>query len=173
MSTVIVATDLNNGIGKDNGIPFWSDMAFFKASTVGNLVIMGRKTWESLTERPLRGRINVIVSTTYDDGRWSLNKHGEQFYVVRTLERALEFAKREHPDREAFIIGGEILYKTAFEKDVVDKVIISKIGCEADCDTFFPVGEAYLRERFGPHKTLSIDNEAQEPVLRLQYGKNK
>lgn len=170
MATVIAAVDRKNGIGKGNGIPFWSDQKFFKAVTINNLVIMGRRTWESLKEKPLPGRINVIVSTTYDDGRWALSKKGERFYVFHSLNQAVEFAKREHPEREAFIIGGEILYRTAFEQNLVDKVVLSKIGCEADCDTHFPVGEAYLREHFRPHKTLSIDNDTPEPVLRLQYG---
>lgn len=170
MTTVIAAVDLKNGIGKENGIPFYSDMAFFKAMTVGHLVIMGRKTWESLKEKPLRDRINVVVSKTYDDGRWGLTKKGDRFYVFHSLGQALDFAKREFPEREAFNIGGAALYKTAFDQNLVSRVLLSKIGCEADCDTFFPMSEADLRSKFGPHKTLSIDNEAQEPVLRIEYN---
>lgn len=171
MTTVIAAVDRKNGIGKGNKIPFWSDMAFFKATTIGNLVIMGRRTWESLKEKPLPGRINVIVSTTYDDGRWALSKQGERFYVFHSLGQALDFANKEHSDKEHFVIGGEILYRTAFDQKLVDKVILSKIAVEAECDTFFPLNEAQLREKFGPHKTLGIDNDTPEPVLRLQYAK--
>lgn len=172
MATVIAAVDRKNGIGKDNGIPFWSDMAFFKAMTVGHLVIMGRKTWESLKERPLSDRINVVVSTTYPDGRRFIRKWDKSIWVFHSLAQALDFAKEKHPEREAFIIGGEVLYKAAFDQDLVTKVLISKIGVEAECDTFFPKTLAQLEERFGKHRVLGIDNEAQEPVLRLQYGKN-
>ena len=171
MTTVIAAVDRKNGIGKNGGIPFWSDQKFFKAATMGGVVIMGRHTWESLKEKPLPGRINVVVSTTYDDGRWALTKKGDRFFVFHSLSQAVEFAKREHSDKECFNIGGSILYKTAFEQGLVTRVLLSKIGTEADCDTFFPKTLAELESQFGKHKVLSIDNEGIEPVLRLEYNR--
>lgn len=170
MNTVIVAVDRKNGIGKNNGIPFYSDMKFFKAMTVGNLVIMGRRTWESLKERPLPDRINVVVSTTMTDGRRYMKKGGQSIWVFHSLPQALDFAKAKHGELEHFIIGGTELYRDAFEKDLVDRVLISKIGTEADCDVFFPRTLEELEARFGKHRYLSTDNEAPEPVLRLQYG---
>jgi dihydrofolate reductase len=169
MATVIAAVDRKNGIGKDNGIPFYSDMGFFKSTTIGNLVIMGRRTWESLKEKPLSDRINVVVSTTLPDGRRFLRKWDQSIWVFHSLAQALDFAKEKHPECEAFIIGGEVLYKAAFDQNLVSRVLLSKIGCEADCDTHFPLTLQQLEERFGKHKTLGIDNDVAEPVLRLEY----
>lgn len=172
MTKIIVAYERNYGIGKGNGIPFFSDMQFFKETTMGGVVIMGRKTWESLKERPLPGRINVIVSTDYDDGRWRLEKNGEAFYVFRTLEQAVHFAQAEYPRKNHFCIGGAKLYEYALSKNLISSVIVSQIGCEAECDTFFPMTREMLKEKFGPHKVLSIDNDGIEPVIRLEYGSN-
>jgi len=173
MTKIIVACERGFGIGKNGVIPFFSDMSFFKETTMGGVVIMGRKTWESLKERPLPGRINVIVSTDYDDGRWRLEKNGEPFYVFRTLEKAIHFAQSEYPRKNHFNIGGAKLYDYALSKPgLVTSVIMSKIGVEAECDTFFPLNRDQLEERFGRPKVLSIDNEGIEPVIRLEYGSN-
>lgn len=173
MATVIVASDRGDCIGNKNGIPFPSDMQFFKEQTMGNVVIMGRKTWESLPlkYKPLPGRINVVVSTTYDDGRWALEKNGERFYVFHSLDQAIKFAQSEHPQKEHFIIGGWQLYQKAFQTPkLVTKVLLSKIGVETpECDTHF-LSTGQLEQLFGKHKVIGIDNEAEEPVLRLQYG---
>lgn len=174
MATIIVATDRNDCIGYKNGIPFDSDMQFFKEMTMGGVVIMGRKTWESLPlrYRPLPGRINVIVSTTYDDGRWALKKEGERFYVFHTLRQAIEFAQAEHPQKEHFIIGGQKLYQAAFQTpNLVTKVLISRIAVESkDCDTHF-LSLSQLESIFGKHKVFGVDNDVEHPILRIRYEK--
>ena len=70
---IIVAHDLNQGIGTDNQLPWHcaEDMAYFKSLTIGNqknAVIMGRKTWESIPEkfRPLPNRLNIVLSKNRD-----------------------------------------------------------------------------------------------------------
>ena len=174
MATIIVAADRGDCIGNKNGIPFYSDMQFFKETTMGGVVIMGRKTWESLPlkYKPLTDRINVIVSTTYDDGRWMLKKDGQPFYVFRSLAQAIQFSQAEHPEKEHFIIGGWQLWQKAFQTpNLVTKVLLSKIGVETpECDThFLSIGQ--LEQMFGKHKIIGIDNEAEEPVVRIRYGK--
>ena len=91
-----IARDRNGVIGKDGVLPWRlkSDLAIFRAVTMGKPVIMGRKTWESLPKRPLIGRMNVVLSR---DG--SFEPHGavvcEEFSeeVVRLLEKLLPRAR--------------------------------------------------------------------------------
>jgi dihydrofolate reductase len=106
----IVATDLDFNIGKDNGLPWRhmkEDMQFFtKITTAGHnpAVVMGRNTWEGLPERhrPLKNRINIVVSTT-------LEQHGEGYFVVGTPGEAVTMAKRLGVDN-CWCIGGGQLY---------------------------------------------------------------
>lgn len=137
---IIVACDRNNGIGKQGKIPWKSDLKYFKEKTMGCPIIMGRATWESFPDPPLPGRLNVVVSTEWDDGRWSrVRKNGQshQFYVCKTIPTAINIAKRNY-NGDIYIIGGTQIYRTALEKGLVDKVIMTRYYKEYGCDRFFP-----------------------------------
>lgn len=129
----IAATDENNAIGKDNTLP-WdckSEMNHFKHTTLGHIVVMGRKTWESLNGKPLANRINVVVTSTpekYDQGDGA-------FIFVKTIEQALEI---ESEGRKTFVIGGGEIYRQA--KGYCGKAIISRFygSLVEDPDTFLP-----------------------------------
>lgn len=139
---VVVACDLNRGIGKNSQLP-WKipgDLKFFKELTCAvslpgrrNAVIMGRKTWESIPEkrRPLAERINVVV--TRDDG-YQLPDG-----VVRasSLDRALE-ALQEFQVEKCFVIGGGEIYRLALQHPRLSLVHITQVRSVFDCDTFFP-----------------------------------
>ena len=117
MHISLIAAVADNGvIGKDNDL-VWSlpdDMSFFKASTRGRHVIMGRKNYESIPHkyRPLPGRTNIILSrdSEYDASPAKLSP---------SLESALDTA-RNAGETNCFIIGGGQIYKIALELDVVD-----------------------------------------------------
>lgn len=125
---MIAATSLDYVIGKENKIP-WScktDMLFFKKATTGNIIIMGRKTFESLNSKPLPNRINIVISTT-------LATSIPDVIVARDLESALDIAHsldtshlaRNTCHEHIFIIGGAQLYTAAF--DYVDEILHSVI----------------------------------------------
>ena len=132
--SLIVAVSENGVIGKDNDL-IWhlpKDMKFFKDTTMGHHVIMGRKNFESIPHkyRPLPNRTNV-VSTRQSDYK------AEGCIVVNSVEAALQIAQ-ENRDTEPFIIGGGQIYKIALEQKLVDRIYLTKIHHSFDGDTFFP-----------------------------------
>ena len=132
--SLIVAAAINGVIGKDNDL-IWhlpKDMKFFKETTLGHHVIMGRKNFESIPHkyRPLPNRTNVVITR-------QSNYQAEGCIVVNSIESALEIAK-ENGDKEPFIIGGGQIYKLAFEANLVDKIYLTKVHHAYEGDTFFP-----------------------------------
>ncbi|MBL4694365.1 dihydrofolate reductase [Candidatus Gracilibacteria bacterium] len=137
---IIVAVDKNNGIGIDGKLP-WKlkkDMQFFKDTTsevweedAKNMVVMGRKTWESIPEkyRPLADRHNVILSRNK-----SYKAEGAQ--TCFSLGEALRDAEMNEEIENVFIIGGAQIFEMALE--MADGLYITKIDKEYECDTFLP-----------------------------------
>ncbi len=150
---IIVAYNQKNVIGKDNDMP-WSlpaDLAYFKKTTMGCPIIMGRKTRESLG-RPLPGRLNIAI--TRDT---SYQATGTE--VVHSLEEALQQAKAVHDT--VFILGGGEIYRQALASNLVDRVYATEIHANMDGDTFFPVlDKTYWRE---------VSRSPQEPQNDLAF----
>lgn len=125
-------------IGKDNGIPWHNpaDMKWFRETTMGHTVIMGRKTYDSIG-KPLDGRYNIIVSSqcmSVDESQDSVWVSSLDDAIVKSLER--------RPGKDIFIIGGESIYRQAIESGLVGRIYIDHIDKEVrDADRFFPVGE--------------------------------
>lgn len=166
----IVACDRRFGIGKDNGIPFKSDLAFFKQMTMGSPIIMGRNTWRSLPKKPLEGRWNIVVSTQYPAGRYSVDKTGDPFYVVRSMFDATDMAERLASTKDAFVIGGASIYKEAIDLGLIDEIIMTRYGSIHDCDVFFPYGNE-LEKKFPAWKVMEQNNDVDDPYIRLSYVK--
>jgi len=132
--SLIAATDLERGIGKNNDL-MWNlpaDMQFFKNTTAGQVVIMGRKNYDSVPEkyRPLPNRLNVILTRNTDF-------KAENCLVFHSLKECLEHFKNE-TERQIFIIGGGQIYKEALDENVVDEMFITTVNHTFDADTFFP-----------------------------------
>ena len=131
--SLIVAVSENKVIGKDNDLVWHlpTDMKFFKETTKGHFVIMGRRNYESIPHkyRPLPNRTNVIV-TRQDDYK------AEGCLVVNSVEEAIELAQKAG-DIEPFIIGGGQIYKYAIDNNLVDRVYLTKVHTEIDGDTYF------------------------------------
>jgi dihydrofolate reductase len=127
--SMIVARSRNHVIGRDNQMPWKisADLQFFKRVTMGFPVIMGRKTWESIG-RPLPGRRNIVVSRNA-----SYELAGAE--LASSLDEALS---RLSEAPRVFVIGGEQLFKQAFDK--ADQLFITEIDMDvAGGDTFFEV----------------------------------
>lgn len=128
MTTIVVALDRKNGIGKENKL-LWhlpEDLKHFKAITSGHPVIMGRKTYESIG-RPLPNRTNIVISRRTD---W----FQEGILIVGSIKEALKFAKKI--DENIFIIGGGNIYEQTLQ--VADKLEVTRVDTEVQADTFFP-----------------------------------
>lgn len=128
---IIVAVDSNWGIGCDGNllqhIP--EDMKFFKEKTIGNVVVMGRETFESLPgKNPLNNRVNIVLSrnNSFKDDR---------LIICKSIEETFKELEKYNND-EIFIIGGETIYKQFLP--YCDELYITKIKNEYKADRFFP-----------------------------------
>tara|TARA_B100000902_G_scaffold201890_1_gene192393 strand:+ start:3188 stop:3691 length:504 start_codon:yes stop_codon:yes gene_type:complete len=132
--SLIVAASENNIIGKDNDL-IWhlpKDMRFFKETTIGHHIIMGRKNFESIPHkfRPLPKRTNVVITRQKD-------YKASGCITLNSIEDALEIAKRNN-DNEPFIIGGGQIYKIALDRNLIDRIYLTRIHHKFDGDTYFP-----------------------------------
>lgn len=128
--SLIVAASENNTIGKNNQL-LWhlpNDLKFFKNTTWGMPVIMGRKTFESVN-KPLPGRINIVITRQAD---WE----AVGVTVARDLQDALKKAA-ETNCKEAFVIGGGEIYKWALS--ITDIIYLTRVHVQMEGDTFFPL----------------------------------
>lgn len=136
MLSLIVAVAQNNAIGRDNEL-LWhisEDLKYFKATTTGHPVIMGRKTYESIG-RPLPGRRNIVVTRGTVPMPEIKNPQTTSFEVTNDLESVISVAKSS--ENEFFVMGGGQLYKQTFND--ADRLYITRIYAEAEgADTFFP-----------------------------------
>ena len=129
----LVAVSNNLVIGVDNDLP-WNlkaDLAHFKKYTLNKIIIMGRKTYESIG-RPLPNRINYVVSRTF--------KEISGTYVFSSLEEAISNAEKENIQKnienEIVIIGGGHIFQETAQS--INKLIITRVDCEIEGDIFYP-----------------------------------
>lgn len=129
MISFIVAMDTNRVIGQDNQLPWHlpEDLKFFKRTTMGHPIVMGRKTFDSIG-RPLPGRENIIITRNRDYTR-------RDCIVFHTLDDFLTYCDRE-PQEEYFVIGGAEIFKQLLSE--ADRLYITEIHEQFDGDTFFP-----------------------------------
>ncbi|MGL6099495.1 MAG: dihydrofolate reductase [Fusobacteriaceae bacterium] len=136
MLALIVAVDLNNGIGYQNELLFRSkeDMKMFKNITTGEVVVMGRNTWLSLPEksRPLKNRVNYVISDQDIDVSGC-----ENTFVLRNINAVANLSSK-HPGKTIFIIGGASIYRQLMP--YANKLFVTHFNLEASkVDTYFPV----------------------------------
>ena len=128
--TGIVAVDRNLAIGKEGKLPwhYSADLKFFKETTIGNTVVMGRRTWLTL-KGPLKDRTNIVLS------RDASLAAADSIIVMRDVDAVVEFAGAQEND--LFVIGGAQVYETFLphiERWIVTEVPLSVAGA----DTFMP-----------------------------------
>ena len=126
--TFIVAVASNGVMGKDGKLP-WDlpeDRAFFRDTTMGHAVIMGRRTWDE-RGAPLPGRRNVVVSRS-----GAVSGAGRE--VAPTIEEAIALARRTDPD--PYVLGGAEIFKLAFP--YATRILYTAIDFDADGDTYYP-----------------------------------
>jgi len=132
MISLIVAHDINGVIGNGPDIPWHlpADFQYFKKTTLGHPIIMGRTTFESIG-KPLPGRLNIVV--TQDK-----SYKAEGVFVASSVEDAVKLGEQEKTG-EVFVIGGAQIYRYALENNLIDQVYVTHINTQADGDVLFPV----------------------------------
>lgn len=155
--SLIAAVARNRVIGKDNQL-LWhlpEDMRYFRKTTRGKPVIMGRKTWESLPEafRPLPGRLNIVVSRAP-----GYNAPGAT--LAGSLEEAIEAAGAGADAEEVFIIGGAQLYRQALP--LAARLYLTEIAADFEGDVFFPA--------IPPGEWKETSRETQRDASGLEFS---
>ncbi len=162
MVSLILAVSDNHVIGKDNKLPWRlpADMKHFVSLTKGNVVIMGRKTFDSL-KKPLTERVNIVITRKMDF-------KAEGIIICSSLEDALKKGK-EFSEKEIFIIGGSEIYRQSL--DLADRIYLTRIHHHFDGDTYF--------QEIDPTKWKVVSEEAHDtdeknpyPYSFITYAKN-
>ena len=157
MIALIVARSKNNVIGRNGKIP-WSipgEQKQFRELTTGNIVVMGRKTFEEIGH-PLPDRKNIVISR---NAQYSY----DNLIVLPSLNDALEY----YSEGDIYIAGGYNLFKEAI--DIVDKMYITEIDLVIENgDVFFPI---FQEEDFNVQ--LLEENHDTIPYKRLVYSRKK
>jgi len=128
MIAIIAAVSEDMGIGKDNSL-LWNipeDLRRFRKLTLGNNVIMGRKTWESLPRKPLPGRRNIVITDVQD----------ESFDPAVTAYSIEDSLGKCENDKDIFIIGGASIYRQFMP--LADRLYITHVHRKIQADVYFP-----------------------------------
>lgn len=128
---IIVAADKNWGIGVNNNllVSIPADMKFFRETTTGNVVVMGRKTLESFPNGlPLKNRVNVVLTK-------DVNYQVKGAIIVHSMDELKE-ALKEYDSDNVYVIGGATIYEQLI--DYCDTAYVTKIDYSYEADVYFP-----------------------------------
>lgn len=144
LSNMLTIPDI--GIGKDGGIP-WSvpeDMRWFREYTKDCIIIMGRKTWDSLPTKPLPNRINIVISRSTVP---IVNAHHTCKSIDEVVDLCASFRGSElggpggtggtgkPNNKRCVVIGGAEIYRQFFERDLINEISVTYISSSISCDT--------------------------------------
>jgi dihydrofolate reductase len=148
---MIVATANNRIIGKDNDMPWHlpADLAYFKKTTLGKPIIMGRKTYESIG-RPLPGRKNIVISR-------DINYKAKGIDTVTSVDAALELVRDVE---EVMVIGGGAIYSHCLSK--ADRLYITHIDADIEGDIQFPFYDTNLWKKTSADKYLADEKNKHD-----------
>ena len=144
MFSIVVAVSNNNGIGYKGTIPWKNreDMTFFRNLTSKteninkkNAIIMGRITFESIGEKPLKNRDNFVIS----------RKKYDNVESFTTLDDCLNNLINKNKYENIFVIGGQTLYNEAIQHPLCNKIFLNKINTNELCDVFFNYDESIFK----------------------------
>lgn len=133
----IVAASENGAIGIANGLPWHipEDLKFFKETTKNSVIVMGRKTYDSLG-KPLPKRVNIVVSRSAkkSDFPQDVILHTD---IAKAVNEAKDIGDKQDLS-EVFIVGGSEIYKQTLEKDLVDRIYLTRVFKTVKGDAFYP-----------------------------------
>ena len=138
MINIIIASSTNDVIGKDNSLPWYlpADLKYFKELTTNNVIIMGRKTYESIG-KPLPNRISIVITRNSD---YMKPEFPDNVIICHSIGDAITLAKEKN--KEIFIIGGADIIKQSLSNLLVDRIYLTRIHENFEGDTFLdPIHE--------------------------------
>jgi dihydrofolate reductase len=139
MFNIIVACTLKGGIGKNGDIPWKAPLdlkQFYKLTMMRpkdkiNVLIMGRRTYQSIGNKPLKDRVNIVVSNTLEPD--------ERIMIAHDFDSALNISYNIKDVHNVFVIGGSEIYKEAIKHKDCENIYLTQIKDDIECDTFFPL----------------------------------
>ncbi len=162
--SLVAAADENGLIGRNNALPWRlpADMKYFKNLTMGHTVIMGRKTFESIKCKPLKGRTNVIIT------RNRFFSTDADILIFNNLTDAFTAFVNE---KEIFVIGGGEIFREALPK--AEKIYLTRIHCKFQGDSYFPelIDTEWIVTKSSKH-TPDNDNAYSYSFIELTRKKN-
>ena len=187
---LIACISQSRGLGNGGKLLFHipEDLAFFKeqTKTAGSVVIMGRKTWESLNRKPLVGRVNVVMSKTMGaplfEGGWARRAGGVVGSTCQAMDETclkhvanfdqlasfLEQLHRERPNRPFWLIGGGSIYRQLLP--YVRRAFLTEVAADPPADTFLPPLDGFRCIKKRPAKTPGVTFLEYVRVAHLSSG---
>lgn len=159
--TIIVAYSDNRVIGNKNTIPWKisSDLKLFKEYTKNNIVIMGRKTWDSLPKKPLPNRENIVItrSNIMDNG----------VLIARSLSEAISLCSSS---KKIFVIGGSSIYEQFLP--IASRILATEIHSSLKGDSFFPKIQSDIWLEIDRKPQIAENNYNYDFVTYIKQPKN-
>ena len=165
---LIAAIDRAGGIGKDGYMPWHypADLKLFMNLTMGNTIVMGRKTFDGMFDRdkaPLKGRQNIIITSAAAEYR--------EKFADKYPASALTFTTDLHcgdvelaKDTKVFYCGGANLYQQVLNLVDLDIIYLSRLAESYDCDTFFPRNPASVGQEFEPYIPQQLEQSFSDQM---------
>lgn len=163
MLNIIAVIGKNRELGCDNKL-LWSlpkDMKRFKRLTFGNVVVMGRKTFESIGSA-LPGRENIVISR-------NKNYKADKIKTVTSIEKAINLAKEKYKNKKIYIIGGASIYEKSLP--FANKLYLTIVDDSPKADTYFPEYENIFKDKIIKEK--GIDNGFNYLFLEIKKPRRK
>lgn len=126
------------------------DMTNFKSRTTGNVIIMGRKTFESLPQsKPLKNRVNIILTSDKSYNITVDNSFNGEVYIAHSIEDVVELCDTLYEDKEWFVIGGESIFEAFFDHGLINECCLTVVHEKKEGDAYFPLsGLTTMRSYF-------------------------
>lgn len=133
MFKIIACINNNFALGKNGDLLYHikNDLQNFRRITSNNVIIMGRKTFESLPNGALSNRVNIVITT-------DRNFTSPNCIVVHSIEEAYTYCNENLFNRDWYVIGGSTLYQQFLERGWVDELYLTQVIDNAEGDVYFP-----------------------------------
>lgn len=175
---IIACVNDKLALGKNNQLLYSikDDMKRFVSLTTHNIVIMGRKTYESIPNAPLKNRLNIIISSNKE---FFIEPPQENVIIVHSIDEAIEYCetfedilKLNNENIQAYVIGGASIYSAFIEKGIINEAFITKVNATDDGDAYFP--DIFNNDNWETtHESAICQNDGQPFSFQFLTLRNK
>ena len=171
MISMIVCTDLNGAIGKNNDLIFniKEDMKFFRETTKGKIILMGLNTWNSLPKKPLPNRNHIVIGHLQEELNKIKQEHPDVVTLDNLIQPTMDFTLLED---ELCVIGGASIYNQFIKAKVLDVAYVTIVHTKVkEADVHIDLNK--LKEQFEHHEVISRFEHEGILVEIVKFTHNK